>query len=81
MPGNVPSDTTMYEKLFKDCAAGNTEKTRVGLNELRYQREQPDPIQPLTTLAAQRGYSEILQLCLDQGLFWTSTLTRLHTDA
>jgi hypothetical protein len=58
----------MYEKLFEDCAAGNIEKTRVGLNELRYQREQPDPIQPLAALAAQRGYSDILKLCLDQGV-------------
>jgi ankyrin repeat protein len=67
MTGNVPSDTTMYEKLFEDCAAGNLEKTRVGLNELRYQRKQPDPIQPLAALAAQRGHSDILKLCLDEG--------------
>jgi hypothetical protein len=57
----------MYLKLFEECAAGNLEQTSIALTKLRYHGTKPEPMQPLAALAGQKGYSDILRYCLDEG--------------
>ena len=59
-------DTDHYEKLFEDACRGSLEEVKISLQVLKA-KSLPVPLQPLATVAADRGFPDILNFCLSQG--------------
>jgi hypothetical protein len=59
-------DARHYEKLFEDAWEGSLEDVKISLQVLRA-KSLPIPLQPLATVAAERGFPDILNFCLSQG--------------
>jgi hypothetical protein len=59
-------DTDHYEKLFEDACEGKLEDVKSSLQVLKA-KLLPVPLQPLATVAAERGFPDILNFCLSQG--------------
>ena len=59
-------DTDHYEKLFEDACKGRLEDVKISLQVLKA-KSLPVPMQPLATVAAERGFPDILNFCLSQG--------------
>jgi len=59
-------DTDLYEKLFEDACRGRLEAVKISLQALKA-KSLPVPLQPLATVAADKGFPDILNFCLSQG--------------
>jgi hypothetical protein len=59
-------DTDHYEKLFADACQGRLEDVQTSLRVVK-EKSLPIPLQPLATVAAERGFPHILNFCLSQG--------------
>jgi len=67
-------DTAPYQELFCSCLTGNLDQVRSSLKQLVEPLQ--IPLQPLATLAARKGHTEILKFCLDEGAIVDANLKR-----
>src|SRR5271163_2787031 len=63
--GSFP-DTDHLETLFEDACRGRLEDVKIDLQVLK-EKSLPVPLQPLATVAADRGFPDVLSFCLSQG--------------
>jgi hypothetical protein len=59
-------DTDYYQELFEHACRGRLKHVKTSLQALK-EKSLPVPLQPLATLAADRGFPDILNFCLSQG--------------
>ena len=59
-------DTDYYQELFEHACRGRLTHVKTSLQALK-EKSLPVPLQPLATVAADRGFPDILNFCLSQG--------------